>query len=183
MGCGVAAALRPRRFGASRHPISEPGPELEAHAVLGVVVGGLAAGGVGADLEAGVAPEDRTEPSTDAVIACSVIGERKTRVERAGEAPAEEGNAVARLGSKAPCRLEACARRGPARIVRPPRPLRRARRGAQGGDEGEREAADVLSRVEPRRRARPAPGAILDERGIDMAAFKSIPMYRIHASS
>ena len=25
--------------------------------------------------------------------------------------------------------------------------------------------------------------AILDERGIDMAAFKSIPMYRIHASS
>ena len=137
-GCGVAATLRPRRFGASRHPISEPGPELEAHAVLGVVVGGLAAGGVEADLEAGVAPEDRTEPSTDAVIACSVIGERKTRVERAGEAPAEEGNAVARLGPKAPCRLEACARRGPARIVRPPRPLRRARRGAQGGDEGER---------------------------------------------
>ena len=25
--------------------------------------------------------------------------------------------------------------------------------------------------------------AILDERGIDMAAFKSLPMYRIHASS
>ena len=25
--------------------------------------------------------------------------------------------------------------------------------------------------------------AILDERGIDMAAFKSIPMYRIHSSS
>ena len=25
--------------------------------------------------------------------------------------------------------------------------------------------------------------AILDERGIDMAAFKSIPMYRIHAAS
>ena len=25
--------------------------------------------------------------------------------------------------------------------------------------------------------------AILDERGIDMAAFKSIPMYQIHASS
>ena len=25
--------------------------------------------------------------------------------------------------------------------------------------------------------------AILDERGMDMAAFKSIPMYQIHASS
>ena len=59
-----------RRFGPSRHPISEPNPELEPDGVLGRrdITRGLAPRRLEIDLEPRIAPRRRGQPPAEAVL-------------------------------------------------------------------------------------------------------------------